>query len=113
MKLLPLNSYLSEEDYSLSSLWLAGSSFPDQGSNPHPLQWKLRVLTTGLPGKSQENILSFGIKDGKVKEAQSQQGIGKQGHRAVPQGAGSQGWYTKPAPGQSCSRKSLGSLLTR
>ena len=25
-----------------------GSQFPDQGSNPCPLQWKHRVLTTGL-----------------------------------------------------------------
>ena len=30
----------------------AGSYFPDQGSNLHPLQWKRRVLTTGLPGES-------------------------------------------------------------
>ena len=29
-----------------------GSSFPDQGWNPHPLQWKLRVPTTGLSGNS-------------------------------------------------------------
>ena len=28
-----------------------GSLFLNQGSNPHPLQWKLRVLTTGPPGK--------------------------------------------------------------
>ena len=27
-------------------------SFPDQGSNPCLLQWKPRILTTGLPGKS-------------------------------------------------------------
>ena len=26
---------------------------PDQELNPHPLQWKLDVLTTLLPGKSQ------------------------------------------------------------
>ena len=25
--------------------------FPDQGSNPHPLQWKCKVLTTGPPEK--------------------------------------------------------------
>ena len=30
----------------------AGSQFPVQGSNPRPLQWKHRVLTTGPPGKS-------------------------------------------------------------
>ena len=34
------------------STWLVGSWFPDQGSNPCPLQWKRGVLTTGLPGKS-------------------------------------------------------------
>ena len=27
-------------------------NLPDQGSSPCPLQWKLRVLTTGPPGKS-------------------------------------------------------------
>ena len=31
---------------------LAGSYFPDQGSNPCPLQWKRGVLTAGPPGKS-------------------------------------------------------------
>ena len=30
----------------------AGSQFPNQGSNPSPLQWKRGVLTTGPPGKS-------------------------------------------------------------
>ena len=30
----------------------AGSQFHDQGSNPHPLQWKVKVSTTGPPGKS-------------------------------------------------------------
>ena len=34
------------------TLWHAGSQFPDQGSNPRPLQWNCRVLTTGPPGKS-------------------------------------------------------------
>ena len=29
-------------------------NFPRQGSNLHPLQWKHRALTTGLPGKLQE-----------------------------------------------------------
>ena len=32
----------------------AESWFPDQGSNPCPLQWKHGVLATGLPGKSLE-----------------------------------------------------------
>ena len=31
-----------------------GSWFPDQGSNPHPVQWKCGVLTTGPRGKSLE-----------------------------------------------------------
>ena len=30
-------------------------SSPDQGSNPCPLQWKHRVLTTGPPGKSRKS----------------------------------------------------------
>ena len=33
--------------------WLAGSQFPDQGSNLCPLQWKHGVLT-GPPGNSRE-----------------------------------------------------------
>ena len=33
--------------------WHVGSWFPEQGSNPHPLQWQHSVLTTGPPGKSQ------------------------------------------------------------
>ena len=32
--------------------WHTGSYFPDQGWNPCPLQRKLKVLTTGPPGKS-------------------------------------------------------------
>ena len=35
-----------------------GSWFPDQGSNPHPLQWKRGVLTAGLPGKSLHSLKS-------------------------------------------------------
>ena len=35
------------------SAWHAGSQFPNQESNLCPLQWKLEVLTTGSPGKSQ------------------------------------------------------------
>lgn len=35
------------------TMWPAGSSFPTQGSNPCLLQEKHRVVTTGLPGKSQ------------------------------------------------------------
>ena len=35
------------------SMW----DLPPQGSNPRPLQWKHRVLTTGPPGKSQPPVL--------------------------------------------------------
>ena len=31
-----------------------GSNFPHQGSNPCPLHWQHRVLTTGPPGKCLE-----------------------------------------------------------
>ena len=41
----------------------AGSQFPDQGLNSYPLQWKLRVLSTRLPGKSLEGSYCKG--DGK------------------------------------------------
>ena len=34
-------------------VWPVGVWFPDQGSNPCPLQWKRRVLTAGPPGESQ------------------------------------------------------------
>ena len=32
---------------------------PDQGSNPHPLQWKCRVLTSGPPGKKSLILFIF------------------------------------------------------
>ena len=38
-----------------------GSLFPKQGSNPNPLHWKCRVLTTGLPEKSLK-VSSFDVK---------------------------------------------------
>ena len=39
-------------DFTLSHV-----KFPDLGWNPHPLQWKLRVLTFGLPEKSNTTVL--------------------------------------------------------
>ena len=39
--------------------WHAGSYFPDQVSNPCPLQWKCRVLTTGPLGKSLSYVFKF------------------------------------------------------
>ena len=38
--------------------WHVGSQFSHQGLNPHPLQWKCGVLTTGLPGKSWSHLLN-------------------------------------------------------
>ena len=35
-----------------STLQCVGYFFPNEGSNPYPLQWKHGVLTTGPPGKS-------------------------------------------------------------
>ena len=34
-----------------------GIRFPDQGLNPCPLHWEVRVLATGPPGKSQHSVL--------------------------------------------------------
>ena len=46
--------------------WHCGILVPNQGQNPYLLQWKHRVLTTGLPGKSLNvlnlNILNFIIR---------------------------------------------------
>ena len=36
-----------------------GIWFPDQGSNPAPLQWAHAVLATGPPGKSVASLLSL------------------------------------------------------
>ena len=35
----------------LKKFWDLRSSFPNQGSNPRPLEWGCGVLITGLPGK--------------------------------------------------------------
>jgi len=37
-----------------------GSLFPHQESNPCPLYWKHRILTTGLPGKSHQLLKGRG-----------------------------------------------------
>ena len=43
--------------YSILIPWPEMESVPlAQGSNPHPLKWKHRVLTTGLPGKSSSSL---------------------------------------------------------
>ena len=42
-----------------SLLAACGIYFPDQGLNPGPLHWEHRVLTTGLPGKSQGALTFF------------------------------------------------------
>ena len=38
---------------------LAGSYFPHQGSNPWPLQWKCRALTTGPSGNPPQELFGF------------------------------------------------------
>ena len=38
-----------------------GSLFPDQGSNPRPLLWKPRILTTRPPGKFPPNPLKVDV----------------------------------------------------
>jgi len=46
------------------SPWHIESLLPNQGSNPYPLLWKLRVFTTGLPGKlhfSISNVSSMSL----------------------------------------------------
>ena len=39
------------------AVWHAGHQSPVSGSNPCRLHWELRVLTTGLPGKSSGQLL--------------------------------------------------------
>ena len=41
------------------TVWHVESLFPEKGSNPFPLQWQCRVLTTGLPGKSHKSFVFF------------------------------------------------------
>ena len=41
------------------SVWHVGSLFSDQESKPHPLHWKYRVLTTGLPGKAYKALSCY------------------------------------------------------
>ena len=38
-----------------------GSQFPNQESDPRPLHWKHRVLTTGLPGKAHIHISTLSL----------------------------------------------------
>ena len=35
-----------------------GTYFPDQGSNPCPVDWELRVLPTGPAGKSPPDVFN-------------------------------------------------------
>ena len=45
--------FIDQRGASLGTEEAGASVGEDQGSNPHPLPRKLRILTTGLPGKSQ------------------------------------------------------------
>ena len=56
---LPANPDAYNEGYIFffcHSMWLEGSSFPDWALNASPLQWKRRVLTTGLQGNFQGSL---------------------------------------------------------
>ena len=44
-------------------MWHVGSYFPNQGSNPHPVLWKHRVLTIGPPGAQHHPSGENWIKD--------------------------------------------------
>ena len=39
-------------NFNFFTMWHEESSFPEQGSNPHPLHWKRGVITTETLGKS-------------------------------------------------------------
>ena len=47
-----------------SAAWQVGSQFPNQGLNPHSLQWKCGVLHTGPPRRSPVDILIMDILTG-------------------------------------------------
>ena len=49
--LLGVCVFLTKKNFGFTA-WLSRSLFPNQGSNLWPLQWELRLLTTGPPGKS-------------------------------------------------------------
>ena len=58
---VPLPMEFSRQEYWNGVHFLLQGIFPTQGSNLRPLHWELRVLTTGLPGKSllQDTEYSF------------------------------------------------------
>ena len=62
--LVGMKKYLNMVFFSPHTAQHVGFQFPYQGVNPHPLQWKLRVLTTGPPGKS--FIMAFFFLTGKI-----------------------------------------------
>ena len=51
--------YLLVLFWPLCMTWHVGPSFPNQGLNPCPLQWKFGLLTTGPPGKSLSTIFTI------------------------------------------------------
>ena len=50
----------------VTTAWLVGSLFPNQGLNLGPLQWECRVLTTRKPGKSLLHFVLYFIWLGRV-----------------------------------------------
>ena len=55
---------LSCGTWALKKLWHVGYKFPDQGSNPGPLNWVHGVLSIGPPGKSLNDIAMVNIMSG-------------------------------------------------
>ena len=55
---------------------------PDQGSNPRPLHWKCRVLTTGPPGNSCTTVLNIGVIGTGSKEVTEDE-VGDRDHRGL------------------------------
>ena len=47
-----LNAEFQTKEFGGCVTQLAGSQFPDQGSNLHLQQWQCEVLTSGVPGNA-------------------------------------------------------------
>ena len=80
--------------------------FPDHGSNPHPLHWKPRVLTTGLPGTTRHT--HFKDKKPVLEAFTPYTGVApRAGSRVTDQGQlgqhSPQLWAREPQTGQASS----------
>ena len=91
-----------------------GTLFPYQGVIPHPLQWKLRVLTTRPPGKASRVLSTISqlrvqpaallSRTGLQSCAESEKGVQKRGSDSNQQ---QQQLSTKIAPGSAFSKKRI------